>query len=259
MARQSRRAMKPDAARQVRAKGHQDALVFARAIGLEADYQNDRRAKKDVIDPSGDAHSVKSGQRRWQIFLYGRNRFLNDDGFQALNGIGGLLVHCIDCFPDTFEEYQSNKATAKDRLRTPMRELKDRFQRKAVLRAFLGKSFFNGGEVDYLTILHEGKYHVFRNEDVVSIMGKHFSVVNSMARREGEFDEQKVIFRYNNRNVGELEMRNSASDHYREILFVMNCQPAKQLLLSTISLEAEFSDTVLVHGKAAARFGNWRR
>ena len=45
------------------------------------DYQNDKKAKKDVIDPSGDAYSVKSGSKKWQIFLYGRNRFINDDGF----------------------------------------------------------------------------------------------------------------------------------------------------------------------------------
>lgn len=257
MANGSRRAMQSDAARRVLTRGHQDALEFARVIGLDRDYQNDRRAKKDVIDPSGDAHSVKSGERRWQVFLYGRNRFLYDDGFQALNGIGGLLVHCIDCFPDSFEEYRNNQAAAKNRLKTPMSELKDRFQRKAVLRAFISKSFFNGGEVDYLTILHEGKYHVFRNEDVVSTMGKNFTVVNSMARRAGEFDEQKVLFRFNNRNVGELEMRNSAANHYREVLFVMNCKPAKHLLFSTISFEGEFNDKVLIYGKAAARFGNW--
>jgi hypothetical protein len=37
---------------------------------LSNDYQNDVQAKKDVIDFNGDSHSVKSGKKRWQIFLY---------------------------------------------------------------------------------------------------------------------------------------------------------------------------------------------
>ncbi len=150
-----RRASTSEQARAYRQAGHDDALRFAQEIGVESDYKNRQAAKKDVVDQSGDTHSVKSGQKKWQIFLYGRNRFLNDDGFQALNGIGGLLVHCIDAFPPSYKEYRQNPEVAKERLRTPMRELKDRFQRKALLRAFLSKSIFNGGEVDYLTILHD--------------------------------------------------------------------------------------------------------
>lgn len=57
-----------------------------------------------------------------------------------------------------------------------MRELKDRFQRKALLRAFLAKSIFNAGEVDYLTVLDDGKYHVFSNKDVVRCLGDNFTV-----------------------------------------------------------------------------------
>ena len=100
------RASTPEAARKYRAQGHEDATLFALMIGLEKDYENDKKAKKDVIDPSGDAHSVKAGQKKWQIFLYGRNRFITDDGFQALNGIGQLLIHCIDAFPPRYEDYR---------------------------------------------------------------------------------------------------------------------------------------------------------
>lgn len=153
------RASSSDRARAYRQAGHDNALLFALELGLGEDYGNDHQAKKDVIDPSGDAHSVKSGGINWQLFLYRRNRFLTDDGFLALNGIGLLLVHCIDAFPPSFEEYRHNPDAAKERLKTPMRELKDRFQRKALLRGFLMKSIFNGGEVNYLTILHEDVFH----------------------------------------------------------------------------------------------------
>ena len=227
-----RRASSPERAREYRQAGHDKALQFALELGLGKDYRNDPQAKKDVIDPSGDAHSVKSGDVNWQLFLYGRNRFLTDDGFLALDGIGGLLVHCIDAFPPSYEEYRRNPDAAKERLKTPMRELKDRFQRKALARAFLMKSIFNGGEVNYLTILHEGMFHVFSNTDVVQLMGERFEVVNSKARNTGEMDDQKVIFRYDGQNVGELEMRNDSQVHYQEVRFNMRIQPAITLLLA---------------------------
>ena len=82
-----------------------------------------------------------------------------------------------------------------------MRELKDRFQRKALLRAFLRKSLFNGGEVNYLTILDDGRFHVYWSDDVVTTMADAFEVENSRARSAGQFDAQKVVFRWNGRNV----------------------------------------------------------
>ena len=251
------RGSDPDEARRYRQAGHDDALQFALSLGLDEDYQNDKQAKKDVIDPSGDAHSVKSGRVKWQIFLYRRSRFQDDDGFQALNGIGSLLIHCIDAFPPRYDDYRDNEDAAKQRLRTPMRELKDRFQRRALLRAFLLKSIFNGGEVDYLTILHDGIYHVFRNRDIVRAMGEVFIVDNSEARARGQVPEQKVLFKYKDRNVGELEMRNDSSRHYQEVRFNMHKERAVELLIEKIPESRMFSDNIKVYGQAIRTFGNW--
>ena len=247
------RGSSPEQARRVRQQGHDNALQFALSIGLDSDYRNDPRAKKDVIDPTGDAHSLKSGKKKWQIFLYGRNRFETDDGFQALNGVGALLIHCIDTFPPRYEDYRGNEEPSKQRLRTPMRELKDRFQRRALLRAFLMKAIFNGGEVNYLTVLHEDKYHVFLNHDVIRVMDEAFEVANS----RGNPPEQKVLFRHQGYNVAELEMRNDSSTHYQEIRFNMIVPKAMELLLP-ISPSMEFSETVIVHGGAIRTFGNWK-
>jgi len=256
-----RRAMTTERAQQVRQEGHDNALLFALELGLSKDYQNDLQAKKDVIDPSGDAHSVKSGAKRWQIFLYGRNRFLNDDGFMALDGIGHLLVHCIDAFPPSYEEYRKYPEPAKERLKTPMRELRDRFQRKAILRAFLMKSIFNGGEVNYLSILYQDKFHVFLNSDVVKAMAANFQVVNSKARSDAETDDQKVLFRYQGKNVAELEVRRDSVDHYQQILFVMTIKRAMEMLFQHIpkSTELPTSKIVSIYGEAAKRFGRWLR
>ena len=252
------RGSSSEEARRYRQAGHDDALQFALSLGLTEDYQNDRQAKKDVIDPSGDAHSVKSGRIKWQIFLYRRSRFEEDDGFQALNGIGSLLIHCIDAFPPRYEDYRGNEDAAKQRLRTPMRELKDRFQRRALLRAFLMKSIFNGGEVDYLTVLDDGIYHVFRNRDVVRAMGEVFAVDNSIARAKGQVPEQKVLFKYNDKNVGELEMRNDSQRHYQEVRFNMYKVRVMELLYEKISDVEDFSDNIRVYGQAIRTFGNWR-
>ena len=249
------RGSDPEQARITRQRGHDNALAFAQAIGMQADYRNDPAAKKDVIDPSGDAHSLKSGEKRWQIFLYGRTRFEEDDGFQALDGVGELLIHCIDAFPPNMADYVTSKNAYKQRLRTPMRELRDRFQRKALLRAFLMKSIFNGGEVNYLTILNQGVYHVFLNAEVVRTMGDAFEVVNSGSRGDDP-PEQKVLFRYRNGNVGELEMRNDSARHYQQVRFNMLVQPAMELLF-TITPKRQFNSLVMVYGAAIRRFGNW--
>ena len=244
-----------DEARAVRARGHANALAFAHAIGMAADYQNDPTAKKDVIDPSGDAHSVKSGTTKWQIFLYGRSRFETDDGFQALNGVGELLIHCLDTMPDTYEDYQRDKNAARRRLQTPMRELKDRFQRKALLRAFLMKSIFNGGEVNYLTVLYNEKYHVFQNTEAVRLMGERFEVVNSVAGGENSPPDQKVLFRVAGYNVGELEMRTDKKN-YQKVRFNMIVPRIMDLLLTIEPLE-DYNEQVVKHGQAIRRFGRW--
>ena len=253
-----RRGGTPEQARAYRQAGHDDALQFAQCLGMGRDYENDRAAKKDVIDPSGDAHSVKSGKKKWQIFLYRRSRFESDDGFQALNGIGSLLIHCIDAFPPRYEDYEASKRESKQRLRTPMRELKDRFQRKALLRAFMMKSIFNGGEVKYLTVKDNGKFHVYHNTDVVRAMGEGFKVENSVAGtgRDG-LPEQKVLFKYKNKNVGELEMRNDSATHYQEVRFNMIKPACLELLRDADFNRKDYSSDVIVYGKAIKTFGNW--
>lgn len=257
MSKRGSRASSSAAARKYRQAGHDDALRFAKLLGLKKDYRRDPQAKKDVIDPAGDAHSIKSGHGRWQVFLYGRTRFVTDDGFQALNGIGTLLVHCIDAFPPRFEDYEKDKAASKERLQTPMRELKDRLQRKALLRAFLTKSLFNGGEVNYLTICDDGQFFVYWNNDVVQRLSANFSVENSKARTDEEFDDQKVVFKYKGRNVGELEMRNDSEAHYAEVRFNMIKDRCMEVLEDTIQDYDDWSEDIRLFGKARYTFGKW--
>lgn len=241
----------------MRQQGHDDALEFALSIGLNHDYKNDIKAKKDVIDPSGDAHSVKSGVKKWQIFLYGLGRFESDEAFVVMNGIGNLFIQCIKSFPSSFELYQKNKVLSKEKLRPHMVALADKLKEEIRLRAFLNKALFNGGEVGYLTIKHDNMFHVFYYKDVILNMSKKLEVCNSRAISSGQIPEQKVLLRYNNKNLGEIEMRNDSLVHYREIRFNMIKPRVMKFLFENIPLTKKYNNSVLIYGGASKKFGRW--
>jgi hypothetical protein len=253
----AKRGLSSAEARKVRQSGHDDALEFPLLIGLDHDYQNDPKAKKDVIDISGDAHSVKSGEKKWQLFLYGISRFRDDDFFQTMNGIGQLLIQCIEAFPEKFEDYQRDKYSAKEKCRIPMRELAKLLQENRRVRTFINKSMFNGGEVNYLTVKHDDKFHVFLNKDVVRVFADNIEASNSQAIAKNQFPEQKVIFKYEGLNLAELEMRNDSEIHYREIRFNMIKPRMMKLLFSTIPNSVKYNDKVYVYGEAIKKFGKW--
>lgn len=199
-----RRAMTSEKASFVKRQGHRDAREFANLIGLRDDYKNDQTAKKDVIDKSGDSYSVKSGEKKWQIFLYGKTRFESDYSFRAMNGIGQLLLECIECFPDSLTKYRKNKELYKDKLQRPMVKLCNKLKDKGRVSAFIDKAMFNSGEVNYLVIKHEGKFHIYWSRDVVNTLSGNMVVENSQARNMGQVANQKVVFKINNKTYGEI-------------------------------------------------------
>ena len=69
--------------------------------------------------------------------------------------MGQHLIDCIESFPPTYDEYQKNKAVSKEKLRPNMVAMAEKLKDKHRLRAFISKSMFNGGEVNYLTVLHD--------------------------------------------------------------------------------------------------------
>ena len=255
-----RRGGTTEQGRAYRQRGHNIALQFAQHLGLDEDYQRDKKAKKDVIDPAGDAHSVKAGIKKWQGALYRRSRFESDIGFQTLNGIGALLIDCIDAFPPTFAEFRQDKQSeraAKELLRIPMIELKDRFQDKILVKGFLMKSIFNGEEVNYLTIHRDNLFHVYWSKEVVDVMAEHFTVGNSTSRH-GNPDCQKVIFKFNNNNAIELEMRNESPKHYKEIRLNLIAKKCFELLSTHIQGGQSYIDKPIIsYGQAVPNFWKW--
>lgn len=253
-----KKSMTSEKASFVKTRGHQDAKEFAILIGLSDDYLNDPQAKKDVIDKSGDSYSVKSGEKKWQIFLYGKTRFEEDYTFKTMNGIGKLFLQCIECFPKSFTEYQKNKELYKEKLQLPMKNLCGRLQEKNILSAFIDKAMFNSGEVNYLAIKNEGKFHVFWSKDIVNILTVNVTVSNSKARAKNQMSNQKVVFKINEKICGEIEMRNDSEIHYRQVKFWLSKPHILSLLLKNTTSIKEYSDKILVYGKAIKKFGRWK-
>ena len=255
-----RRGGTTEQGRAYRQRGHEIAVEFAHLLGVSSDYQRDQKAKKDVVDPAGDTHSVKAGLKKWQGALYSLSRFESDVGFLTLNGIGQLLIQCINAFPPAFAEFRQDEQSeraAKERLRIPMIELKNRFQNKILVKGFLMKTIFNGGEVNYLTIHRDDHFHVYWNEDVVNVMAEHFTVANSTSRA-GNPDCQKVVFKFNNTNAIELEMRNESPQHYREVRLNMIAKKCFELLRTHIpGGQSYLGNSIISYGQAMSNFWKW--
>ena len=245
-----KRAMSSAQASYVKRKGHADAREFAELLGLGKEYNYDLTAKKDVIDSEGHSYSVKSGQKKWQIFLYGRHRFQEDYTFRGMNGLGDLFLKCIDSFPEKREEYLKNKSLYKNLLKENMRELCRKLREKRVLAAFIDKSMFNSGEVDFLVIKYQDKFHIFSGKEVVKVLSENFEVENSKARAKNQMDDQKVVFKLQGKTCGEIEMRNDSERHYRQIKFWLGKNMTFDLLKTKIRQFEKYNEKIIIYGEA---------
>ena len=254
-----KKAMTSEKASYVKRKGHADAKEFAELLGIGKEYKSEPQAKKDVIDSEGNSYSVKSGEKKWQIFLYGKTRFEKDYTFRGMNGLGDLLLRCIDSFPEKRDEYIRDKDKYKRELQEPMRKLCERLKEKRLLAAFIDKGMFNSGEVNFLVIKKEGIFHVFWGKEVVEILINNYVVENSKARVKNQFDDQKVIFKVEGITHGEIEMRNDSEIHYREIKFWMSKKLTFNLLQSQIRKSQYINNKIIVYGDAIRKLSRIQR
>lgn len=140
-----------------------------------------------------------------------------------------------------------------------MRLLAEALKDETKLSAFLGKALLNGGEVDFLTIKHDGKFNVFFGKEVVRVMCKNLQIENSKVRKKGDVPEQKVVFKYEGTNLAELEMRNDGDTHYREMRFNMLKPKMMKLLADKIAKSKLMNEKVVMHGEAIGRFNRWSK
>lgn len=251
-----KKAMTSEKASYVKRKGHADAREFAELLGIGKEYKSEPQAKKDVIDLEGRSYSVKSGEKKWQIFLYGKTRFEQDYTFRGMNGLGNLFLQCIKSFPESRSEYLENKEVYKKKLQLPMRKLCQKLNKKRLLAAFIDKSMFNSGEVDFLVIKEEGIFYVFWGREVVEILTNNFKVENSKARGKNQYDAQKVILKVSGKTYGEIEMRNDSEGHYRQVKFWLDKKLTFNLLNSQIQKIKNLTQRIILYGNAINKLAN---
>ena len=253
-----KRAMTSRDASYKKRTGHINERHFAHLI--DGEVVGERTDKTDVVDPEGNTYSVKSSEW-WQIFLYVRQRFIDNTEFRQIGDVADVIIDCLDAFPERREDYLADKVAAKLRLQRPMEMLKDEIRKPNIFSELLRKGIFNGNEVAFLAILpkelsgreiplSQKHYHIFSAQDVVSLLSTNLSVENSKARGRGQMDNQKVIFRYRNRNVGEIEIRTDSDVHYREAKWRFHGPSILGLLRRTLEVVVVEDRQVSVYGSA---------
>ena len=95
---------------------------------------------------------------------------------------------------------------------------------------------------------------MFLNRDVIDVFSKNFMVSNSSSVK-GSIPNQKVIFKLDNKNCGEIEMRNGETHHHKEMKFRLHKVAITELLISTFNVNKQnFNDQVIVYGNAIKKF-----
>ncbi len=257
-----RRAMSPVHASRVKTAGHRNERDFAALTGGQVNLGS-HTDKKDVIDSQHRSHSVKSGTW-WQIFLYGRERLRTNTIFQGLGQIADIMIDCIDAYPPDRADYLSNRRVAKLRLQPHMRRLLNELQKPKILKAFLDKALFDGGNADYLSMFlgpastpkSQKHFHIFHKEEVVNALAMDITLCNSKARNVHQMDDQKVTLFSNihAKIIGEIEDRHDSDSHYREMKFRLNAEFVYKILIQYIPAGKRARPQVTTYGRAATLF-----
>jgi hypothetical protein len=252
-----KRAMTSEVASDKKLTGHINEGHFAALIDGEV---IPGRGKTDVVDSKLNTYSVKSAERA-QVFMYGRNRFIENTAFQEVGNVANLIISCIDVFPETLADYSTDKVTTKLRLQKSMRVLKDEICKPTIFPQFLSKGLFNGDEVGYLSILPndlsdgdlpigQKHFHVFSASDVIHLFSTKLDVQNSKARARGQMDDLKVIFLYRDRGVGGIEILTSRSDKYKRAWCYLYTAKILELLKSNFEATHVEDRQVTLYGSA---------
>lgn len=256
---QPQKGMSSELASLKKRKGHENESHYARLINGTVN-PGTRTRKKDVLDARGDTHSVKSG-KKWQIFLYGRERLVNNTVLQGMGDIAPRMIDCIDSLPADRAAREANPDVAKAALQTPMRALAAELQDKRRLQAFWMKAAFEAGEVNFWALLpasidqttapiKDKIFHVFDAKEAVTELCRNMVVGNSKARegRSNETDDQKVVFRDKGKSLGEIELRTDQHNWGRMKLW-LDAKKVVPLLQERIGFSCQPFPQVKAYGK----------
>ena len=255
---QPEKGMSSSQASEKKIAGHINEYDYAELIGGNVNVAGITR-KKDVFDNLGMSHSVKSG-KKWQMFLYSRTRLATNTILKGMGNLSNQLVACIDSLPSNRAMREENPIHYKESLQKPMRELSQELQNTNILEAFFMKVFFEAGEVDFLAILpsninqvnahiDQKEFHVFDASECVSIFCDGMVVCNSKKRARNQMDDQKVIFRNSNIQLGEIELRTDPSN-WGKMKMWLDSKKVLCFLQERIAETANPRPQIITYGKA---------
>lgn len=207
--------MTTEKASRIKKRGHRKEYLFADLINGEAIKGT---GKIDIVDKYGKTYTVKGGSEikgksgrdgRWQLFMFGKNRFHKEINFPARE----IFIEILDTFPKNKEDYDKNPEPIKESVKIPMIKLKNYLLDKEEKHKFFSKAIFNF-KLDYLVVYHDDIFHIFDREEVLDIFDKSLNVINNATT-------QKVVFQYNDKLWIEIEVRKTKGK-YPSILLITN-------------------------------------
>lgn len=261
---QGYKGMEPDEAQMKKVAGHTNEDDYADIIGGRV-TRGPHTGKTDVVDPYDGRHSVKSGRKSWQVFLYAESRLDSNTILQGIGNVATLLGDCLRVFPKDRATMIDNRDYYKQSLQLPIRELSNELQKDNVFKAFWHKALFDG-EVEYLGILPpsfdpsiarsaDKHFHIFDSDEVIDIICANTGANTSKQYTKHQTPAQKVIFptklKGKNKllNLGEIEIRVDPKN-YRLAKMWINPDRTFTLLRDHLSPTNHPHSQITAYGKA---------
>jgi len=236
--------MSSEKASRIKKRGHRKEHIFAGLIKGEV-VKGTR--KIDVKDSNGKIYSIKGGgeikggegrKGKWQLFLHKLSKFENNTEF--LNRY--IFIKILKAYPEKYEEYQSNKEVIKNNIVPYMKELKEFLVDSRNKYDFLNKALFDK-RIDYFVVYQDDIFYIFDRNEMLIIFTENLLVENSSTF-------QKVVFKYENKIISEIEVRTTNDGKYPSILFNMLKEKALNLLIKETKKYKKINENIYVYGEA---------
>jgi len=245
----SKHGMSTEKASRVKSRGMRKEENF-KGLLKDAEVIQGNKNKKDVQTKSGVTFSLKGGEEkgggkrdaRWQWFL------LRDKNHIMKLSPAPLLLQIIEAFPKTREEFNEQREKVILRLGKALDDFVGYMALEENRRLFLFTSIFEAGNVECLGIHKDDQWHIFSRADILRLFAGNF-VVRRNQNRQRTGAGEKVIFVFNNRVYGELEVRRD-SRKYPSLLFTSTKNNWLTSLQLTYQKKEKVGRTVILYGES---------
>ena len=170
------------------------------------------------------------------------SKFENDINFYGRD----IFIKILKSYPEGHEEYEIEKEAVKEKIIPYMKELKEYLSDENNKYNFLNKACFDE-RVNYFVIYHDDAFYVFDRGEVIKIFARFLFVENSSSF-------QKVVFKYDDKIIAEIEVRTTDDGKYPSMLFNMLKLKAFDILNKKILEFRRINPSLYVYGEALKSF-----